>query len=155
MLFFWFVARILLLLHLIRNPKILYMKNLILLIFLLCTCWVKASTQNVFRLLDTSSGLPDNEVKAQVWLPDERLCVRTSSSLSLFDGCVFRSFPPLVNNMYSIDYVASLPTIYVDAEQRVWCKETGQMFIFDLKTESYVRNVKRLLASMGVKETYL
>ena len=128
------------------------MKNLILTILLICTCCMSASAQYIYRLLNTSIGLPDNEIKSQLWLPDGRLCVRTSSSLSFFDGCTFRSFPPVVSEMYAIDYVAALPTAYVDGQQRVWIKESGQMLVFDLTTERYVDDVKGLLVSMGIKE---
>lgn len=128
------------------------MKNLILIILFICTCCLPVSAQYFYRLLNTSIGLPDNEIKSQLWLPDGRLCVRTSSSLSFFDGCTFRSFPPVVSEMYPIDYVAALPTAYVDGQQRIWIKESGQMFVFDLTAERYVADVKALLSSMGVKE---
>ena len=128
------------------------MKNLILILLLICTCCLPASAQYIYRLLNTSIGLPDNEIKSQLWLPDGRLCVRTSSSLSFFDGCSFRSFPPVVSEMYAIDYVAALPTAYVDGQQRVWIKESGQMLVFDLTTERYVGDIRGLLASMGIKE---
>lgn len=128
------------------------MKNLILILLLICTCCLPASAQYIYRLLNTSIGLPDNEIKSQLWLPDGRLCVRTSSSLSFFDGCSFRSFPPVVSEMYPMDYVAALPTAYVDGQQRVWIKESGQMLVFDLTTERYVGDIRGLLASMGIKE---
>lgn len=128
------------------------MKNLILIILFICTYCMPVSAQYNYRLLNTSIGLPDNEIKSQLWLPDGRLCVRTSSSLSFFDGCTFRSFPPVVSEMYPIDYVSALPTVYVDGQQRIWIKESGQMFVFDLTAERYVADVKALLSSMGVKE---
>ena len=98
------------------------MKNLILIILFICTCCLPISAHYIYRLLNTSIGLPDNEIKSQLWLPDGRLCVRTSSSLSFFDGCTFRSFPPVVSEMYPMDYVAALPTACVDGQQRVWIK---------------------------------
>ncbi len=128
------------------------MKNLILIILFICTCCLPVSAHYIYRLLNTSIGLPDNEIKSQLWLPDGRLCVRTSSSLSFFDGCTFRSFPPVVSEMYPMDYVAALPTAYVDGQQRVWIKESGQMLVFDLTTERYVGDIRGLLASMGIKE---
>ncbi len=128
------------------------MKNLILIILFICTCCLPISAHYIYRLLNTSIGLPDNEIKSQLWLPDGRLCVRTSSSLSFFDGCTFRSFPPGVSEMYPMDYVAALPTAYVDGQKRVWIKESGQMLVFDLTTERYVGDIRGLLASMGIKE---
>lgn len=111
-----------------------------------------ASAQSSFRLINTSAGLPDDEVKALFWTSDGRLGVRTSSSLSFFDGCTFHSVPPMGDEAYAADYVSALSTAYVDARQRVWIKELGKFLVFDLTKDAYVRDVKGLLASMGIKE---
>lgn len=111
-----------------------------------------ASAQSSFRLINTSQGLLDDEVKALFWTPDGRLGVRTSSSLSFFDGCTFRSVPPMGDEGYSADYISALSTAYVDARQRVWIKELGKFLVFDLTKDAYVRDVKGLLASMGIRE---
>lgn len=111
-----------------------------------------ASAQSSFRLINTSAGLPDDEVKALFWTSDGRLGVRTSSSLSFFDGCTFHSVPPMGDEAYAADYVSALSTAYVDARQRVWIKELGKLLVFDLTKDAYVRDVKGLLASMGIKE---
>lgn len=111
-----------------------------------------ASAQSSFRLINTSQGLPDDEVKALFWTPDGRLGMRTSSSLSFFDGCTFRSVPPMGDEGYSADYISALSTAYVDARQRVWIKELGKFLVFDLTKDAYVRDVKGLLASMGIRE---
>lgn len=110
------------------------------------------SAQSSFRLINTSQGLPDDEVKALFWTSDGRLGVRTSSSLSFFDGCTFHSVPPMGDEGYAADYVSALSTAYVDARQRVWIKELGKILVFDLTKDAYVRDVKGLLASMGIKE---
>ncbi len=111
-----------------------------------------ASAQSSFRLINTSAGLPDDEVKALFWTSDGRLGVRTSSSLSFFEGCTFHSVPPMGDEAYAADYVSALSTAYVDARQRVWIKELGKLLVFDLTKDAYVRDVKGLLASMGIKE---
>lgn len=110
-------------------------------------------SQRTYRLVDTATGLPDDEVKALFYTPDGRLGIRTSSSLSLFDGCAFRSFSPMAVKAYPMNYVTTLPRIYVDAEQRVWSKEQGQLLVFDLKRETYEAHVDQLLLSMGIKES--
>lgn len=111
-----------------------------------------ASAQSSFRLINTGNGLPDDEVKALFWTSDGRLGVRTSSSLSFFDGCTFHSVPPMGDEGYAADYVSALSTAYVDARQRVWVKELGKFLVFDLTKDAYVRDVKGLLASMGIRE---
>ena len=111
-----------------------------------------ASAQSSFRLINANQGLPDDEVKALSWTSDGRLGVRTSSSLSFFDGCTFHSVPPMGDEAYVADYISALSTAYVDARQRVWIKELGKFLVFDLTKDAYVRDVKGLLASMGIRE---
>ncbi len=111
-----------------------------------------ASAQYSFRLINANQGLPDDEVKALFWTSDGRLGVRTSSSLSFFDGCTFHSVPPMGDEAYAADYISALSTAYVDARQRVWIKELGKLLVFDLTKDAYVRDVKGLLASMGIRE---
>lgn len=111
-----------------------------------------ASAQYSFRLINANQGLPDDEVKALFWTSDGRLGVRTSSSLSFFDGCTFHSVPPMGDEAYAADYISALSTAYVDARQRVWIKELGKFLVFDLTKDAYVRDVKGLLASMGIRE---
>lgn len=53
---------------------------------------------------------------------------------------------------YTADYISALSTTYVDARQRVWIKELGKFLVFDLTKDAYVRDVKGLLASMGIRE---
>ena len=111
-----------------------------------------ANSQMAYRLVDTEMGLPDDEVKGFFYAPDGRLGIRTSSGFSLFDGCAFRVFSPMGAKPYRMNYVTTLPRIYVDAEQRVWSKEQGQLLVFDLKRETFEANVNQVLSSMGVKE---
>lgn len=126
--------------------------RLFLILLVLFVGHLLASAQYSFRLINASQGLPDDEVKALFWIPDGRLGVRTSSSLSFFDGCTFRSVPPMGDEAYVTDYVSALSTAYVDARQRVWIKELGKFLVFDLTKDAYVRDVKGLLASMGIRE---
>lgn len=121
-------------------------------IIIFVASYATVCAQYMFRLVDTSAGLPDNEVKALFWTPDGRLGVRTSSSLSFFDGQSFHSVPPMGDEGYATDYVASLPVAFIDAMQRVWLKEPGQTLVFDMASDTYIKDVKKLLINMGIRE---
>lgn len=111
-----------------------------------------AYSQIVYRLVDTAMGLPDDEVKGFFYAPDGRLGIRTSSGVSLFDGCAFCVFSPMSAKPYRMNYVTTLPRIYVDAEQRVWSKEQGQLLVFDLKRDAFEPHTAQVLANLGIKE---
>lgn len=126
--------------------------RLYLVIVLCLVVHLTVNSQSVFRLVDTAIGLPDDEVKGFFYVPDGRLGIRTSSGFSLFDGCAFRIFSPMGAKPYRMNYVTTLPRIYVDAEQRVWSKEQGQLLVFDLKREAFELHVDQVLATLGIKE---
>lgn len=126
--------------------------RLYLVIVLCLVVYLTVNSQSVFRLVDTAIGLPDDEVKGFFYAPDGRLGIRTFSGISLFDGCAFRVFSPIGAKPYQMNYVATLPRIYVDAEQRVWSKEQGQLLVFDLKREAFEPHVDQVLANWGIHE---
>lgn len=128
------------------------LQSLYLVIVLCLAAHLTVNSQSVYRLVDTAIGLPDDEVKGFFYAPDGRLGIRTSSGFSLFDGCAFRIFSPMGAKPYRMNYVTTLPRIYVDAEQRVWSKEQGQLLVFDLKREAFELHVDQVLATLGIKE---
>ena len=121
-------------------------------LFLCVVSHLMANSQIIYRLVDTAIGLPDDEVKGFFYAPDGRLGIRTSSGFSLFDGCAFRVFSPMDAKPFRMNYVTTLPRIYVDAEQRVWSKEQSQLLVFDLKREAFEPHVDQVLAGLGIKE---
>lgn len=128
------------------------LQSLYLVIVLCLAAHLTVNSQSVYRLVDTAIGLPDDEVKGFFYAPDGRLGIRTFSGISLFDGCAFRVFSPIGAKPYQMNYVATLPRIYVDAEQRVWSKEQGQLLVFDLKREAFEPHVDQVLANWGIHE---
>lgn len=127
-------------------------QHLYLVIVLCLVAHLTVNSQSVYRLVDTAIGLPDDEVKGFFYAPDGRLGIRTSSGFSLFDGCAFRVFSPMGAKPYKMNYVTTLPRIYVDAEQRVWSKEQSQLLVFDLKREAFEPHVDQVLANWGIQE---
>lgn len=128
------------------------LQSLYLVIVLCLAAHLTVNSQSVYRLVDTAIGLPDDEVKGFFYAPDGRLGIRTSSGFSLFDGCAFRVFSPMDAKPFRMNYVTTLPRIYVDAEQRVWSKEQSQLLVFDLKREAFEPHVDQVLAGLGIKE---
>ena len=128
------------------------LQRLYLVIVLCLVAHLTVNSQSVYRLVDTAIGLPDDEVKGFFYAPDGRLGIRTSSGFSLFDGCAFRIFSPMGAKPFRMNYVTTLPRIYVDAEQRVWSKEQSQLLVFDLKREAFEPHVDHVLAGLGIKE---
>ena len=105
----------------------------------------------LFRRLDTTVGLPDNEMSTATTMADGRVCVRTASSLSFFDGSEFKSFHIKGTTNYRLNYVGAISKIYADADDRIWNKETGRLLLFDKRIERFIDNIDSTLQKMGVR----
>lgn len=107
-----------------------------------------------FRRIDTTNGLPDNEVKKVFRMPDGRMGVRTSSQLSLYDGQDFKTIqsPAASSKGYPTRYVSPLPTAYTDENHNVWFKEQGNISVLDCRREALRTDVRQLLAQKGIHE---
>ena len=61
-------------------------KILLFFLLLIAPVWANASSDYLFRMLDTNDGLPDNNVRNMIMLPDGLMAIQTSSMLNLYDG---------------------------------------------------------------------
>lgn len=125
----------------------------ILIFFLIGISQVMAQTTGstmTFRHIDVTNGLPDNEVKTLLRLADGRVCVRSTSGLSFYDGSTFRSFALPHAGGIKLNYVSSLPSLYEDSHGLVWVKETGSLMAFDLNADAWIGDVAQRLQQAGL-----
>ena len=107
----------------------------------------------LFRMLDTESGLPDNNVRNMTMLPEGLMCIQTSSMLNLYDGAACRSYK---YNAIEIPYTeySGLNTSCYDSQWNVlWCTTRDHVWIFDLKTRSFEYDVAERLGGIGITGT--
>lgn len=129
-------------------------KELIIVILSWFICFhAEGQAGYVFKHVTAIDGLPDNHVEGVFFIPDGRLCIRTSALLCLYDGCKYTSFAYPVRKLYHWEQ-GGLPLFqYVDREKNlVWIKGRNVLHVFDLERERYVDNVDSLLVQdFGVK----
>ena len=128
---------------------------LITLLMVVASSVAEASRNNeyLFRMLDTESGLPDNNVRNMTMLPDGLMCIQTSSMLNLYDGASCRSYK---YNAIEIPYTeySGLNTSCYDSQWNVlWCTTRDHVWIFDLKSRSFEYDVTKRLSSIGITDT--
>ena len=85
----------------------------------------------VFRLFDTSSGLPENNVRDVLMLPNGQMCIRTTSALSLYDGCRMKTFPYNPVQVPYLEYSGSDYTVYDESSGRILCSSSNSCWAFD------------------------
>ncbi len=90
----------------------------------------------LFRQIDSSNGLPDNNVRDMLMLPDGSMCIQTSTMLNLYDGsgCQSYAFNPI-----RIPYqeYAGLNHLFYDPVHRIWFSNRDRTGYFDLTTREF------------------
>ena len=121
-------------------------KILFTLLALLPLSVVAASTDAyLFRMLDTNDGLPDNNVRNMVMLPDGLMAIQTSSMLNLYDGasCQSYRYDP---NIIPFNEYSGLSNLYYDVdEQLLWCTSRDHVWTFDLRRRTFQYDVNEHL----------
>jgi len=112
---------------------------------------LSAQTDYVFRHLDVSLGFPENQILSVFYLPDERLGIRTTSSLTFYDGGKCDNYVYTPHSVYNWDYSGACCEC-IDGSGRIWMKNVGTLSVFDLHSLSYINNVDSLFRAMHVTE---
>jgi len=92
----------------------------------------------LFRMLDETVGLPENNVRSLLMLPDGRMLIRTASYLSIFDGASCRSFEWDTDRVPYMEYSGESGLFYDDETSLVILTTLGLRWAFDLSSESFV-----------------
>ncbi|MBR0247294.1 MAG: response regulator [Bacteroidales bacterium] len=92
----------------------------------------------LFRHLDERGGLPDNNVRSFLMLPDGRMLIRTSSYLSIFDGENCRNFQWDPERVPYTEYSGESGMSYEASVHLVLLKTQGQRWAFDVAREQFV-----------------
>ena len=109
------------------------------------------SNRYIFRMLDTSSGLPDNNVRNMVMLPNGLMCIQTTSILNLYDGTSCRSYKYNATEIPYAEYGGLNYTYYDNQENVLWCTRRDRIWIFNLNTRMFEYNIQPRLEQLGVK----
>ena len=105
----------------------------------------------LFRMLDTSSGLPDNNVRNMTMLPDGQMCIQTSTMLSLYNGASCKSYK---YNPIEIPYTeySGLNNSYFDRTANLlWCTTRDHIWIFNLNTMSFEYDISPRFLQFGLE----
>ena len=126
------------------------MKRLsLILAFLLSLTVLRAQPHYEFRMLDASCGLPENNVRDMLMLPDGLMCIQTSSYLCLYDGASCRNYrwdPVRVpyseySGQNRLEYDAETDRILLFTRDRSWA--------FDRKTRSFLYDLPQPVLAEG------
>jgi len=117
---------------------------------LLLTVAAGAATDSnyLFRMLDASSGLPENNVRNVMMLPSGLMCIQGPSAISLYNGAVsstYRFDPARISymefsGMTHASYVPSEEMVYLSTRDHIWGFSMKEReFVYDVVDEKVVR----------------
>ena len=108
--------------------------------------------QHLFRMLDTSSGLPDNNVRNMTMLPNGLMCIQTSSMLNLYDGASCRSYKYNAIEIPYTEYNGLNNAFYDSSEDLLWCTTRDKIWIFNFKTREFEYDITERLSKLGIHD---
>ncbi len=127
------------------------MRKLSILFLGVCLSIAASAQENpyLFRLLDTESGLPDNQVRNMTMLPDGMMCIQTSSMLNLYDGSSCRSYAYNPIEIPYTEYSGLTSTFYDRKDNLLWCTTRDNIWIFNLNTREFEYDIRSRLSGYG------
>lgn len=118
------------------------MRRFLLLVLLLPTIASAALREDyLFRMLDTTDGLPDNNVRNIVMLPDGCMAIQTSSMLNLYDGASCQSYRYDARYLPYNEYSGLSHLYYDPVEQELWGTARDRIWIFDLRHRTFIYDI--------------
>lgn len=124
------------------------MRSFILTFFIFVTLSFFGQNNFIFRHIDIIDGLSDSQIRGLSMTADKRICIKTTSSVNLFNGATFEYFYPDKKRGYSWEFYH--PKEYYDLQGRIWIKDTKDLILFDINTNSYIYDVEDYLKSLGI-----
>ena len=108
---------------------------------LLGFCARGAEKPYVFRMLDASKGLPENNVRDMLMLPDGLMCIQTSSWLCFYDGAGFKNWRWDQEMVPYTEYNGQDHVLYDPGNDRVILHARDHIWAFDRKTEKFIYDI--------------
>ena len=110
------------------------------------SCAQEVGKNDYFYILNTQVGLSDNHILQMIQLEDGRMAVETFKGINIYDGKKFRFIPLSNAEAQTLSKYKGHPHLYVDRQERLWLKNTHQIFCIDLKTCQLIKHPLTLLA---------
>lgn len=104
----------------------------------------------LFRMLDTNSGLPDNNVRNMTMLPDGLMCIQTSTMLNLYNGADCHSYRYNPMEIPYTEYSGLNNSYYDIIDNILWCTTRDHIWYFDLNTRRFCYDVSGNFEEYGI-----
>lgn len=106
-------------------------------------------SNHLFRQIDSNDGLPDNNVRNMLMLPNGLMCIQTATMLNLYDGATSQSY---AFNPIRIPYqeYSGLNGLFYDPNNCLWLSNRDQTWRFDLTRRKFEYDSQKMLAPFEI-----
>lgn len=100
----------------------------------------KVEQNDYFYVLNTQQGLSDNHILQMIQLPNGKMAVETFKGINLYDGKRFHFIPLTSDEAQPLPKYEGQIHLYADSHDRLWIKNTHQLFCVDLQKMQLIKN---------------
>ncbi len=100
----------------------------------------KVEKNDYFYILNTHSGLSDNHILQMIQLSDGRMAIETNKGINIYDGKKFQFIPLTSAEAHPLSSYKGHIHLYADNKNRLWIKNTQQVFCADLNKCQLINN---------------
>lgn len=122
---------------------------MLLLAILLATFVAAQAAMHVF---DIRHGLSESRIRKICQMPDGRIAIATTSTIDVFDGTRFFSYPLNPSYAYPLKLYKDKRQLTCDSAGRIWLRNKGSLFVVDTRSRRLVEDVKKLIEDLGLKD---
>ncbi|MBQ4029111.1 MAG: hypothetical protein II624_08095, partial [Prevotella sp.] len=108
----------------------------ILLAFVLVICFGNLLAQPRYKLLTTTNGLQNNQVRQIVELPNGQILVATEGMFSLYNGREFVEQPCDLDSVFSLPMFGSHSFLW-QGDSLLWLKDFYSLYLYDAKARKF------------------
>ncbi len=112
-----------------------------ILVLLMLGTLLRAQPHYEFRMLDASCGLPENNVREVLMLPDGLMCIQTSSYLCLYDGASCRNYRWDPVEVPYAEYSGQDQLSYDAESERILLRSRDHYWAFDRREHVFLYNL--------------
>lgn len=100
----------------------------------------KVEKNDYFYTLSTQQGLADNHILQMLQLADGKMAVETFKGVNIYDGQKFHFIPLTFSDAQTISLYEGHIHLYADKHNRLWVKNTHQVFCIDLTNNQLIKS---------------
>lgn len=100
----------------------------------------KVDKNDYFYTLSTQQGLADNHILQMLQLSDGKMAVETFKGINIYDGKKFHFIPLSPKDAQTIPLYEGHIHLYADKHNRLWVKNTRQVFCIDLTRNQLIKS---------------